>query len=752
MYEKLFDINLLLAAWNSISNKGSAGGIDNISCEYYGQHLEENLSNIVQQLQSHKYNPQPYLECKIPKDGKEYRILSLPTVNDKIIQQAVRLLIEPQLEEEFLDTSYGYRPGKGPVRAIGRVRHILDVEMKKWLVTCDIDDFFDNIPHEKLFRLFQNKFNDPHLTRLIRLWVKMGKISKGYSWKDNIEGIPQGSILSPLLSNMYLHQFDVFMSKTKAGYVRYADDFIILCDSRSDAQKTLNSASVFLENILHLKLNKEKYIRHASKGFEFLGISIFPNKISISPKKFEKIKSKIKDACKLHDKYIAKGFYEAIQGISAYYGRLLPQEWLEKIDDFIIQTLSHKLRNAYQNGILKNKEEIAESFRPLVFVSQEFQIQKAAHIRKILGNCTKKQEDIKKEDSEKPIKIRKREYQKLEAQGMDLIVATPGVHLGISGANISIRKAGKIIEKVRILNLKNISVIAQGISFSSNLINYCASKNISVDFFDFSGKPLSSLFSHVSFSPETGIMQLKALDNGKGAAFAKKTVEGKIYNQINLLKYYHKYRKETDEAFADAFHDSVAKMESIAAEINQFNDDSLDSLRGKLLSVEGRASSVYWDLISKHLDEYIDFETRVRQGAKDTVNCMLNYRYGMLYARVWEAVVRARLNPCISYLHAFQDYKPTLVFDLIEQFRQQAVDRVVFSIITKGEEVKVSNGLLDENTRKRLAEKITARINAVETFRSKETRFINIINEQCRALADFLHGKTKSYKPYLAKW
>jgi len=551
---------------------------------------------------------------------------------------------------------------------------------------------------------------------------------------------------------MYLHQFDVFMSKTKAGYVRYADDFIILCYTRKDAEKLLADATNFLENMLHLKLNKEKYIKHATKGFEFLGITLLPGKITLSDKKFEKIKTKIFETCKLHNNRLSNKFYEAIQGISAYYGRLLSQDWLEKIDKVITDIVSKHLRKAYQKGILKNKEELSEAFKPLLFISQDYQLKKAARFKEILAYCTKKQEDIKAENVEQLVKVRKREYQKLEAEGMDLIVATPGVHLGISTNNITIRQQGKVINKVKAINLKNISVIAPGIGFSSSLINFCAEKNISVDFFDFSGKPISSLFSHIAFSPEIGILQLKALENGKGAAFAKKIVEGKIYNQINLIKYYHKYRKETDEAFAEAFYDGIARMEKIVEEIENTDDTEIDTLRGKLMSIEGRASSVYWELINKHLDEYIEFDTRVRQGATDIVNCMLNYGYGMLYARVWEAVVRARLNPSISYLHSFQDYKPTLVYDMVEQFRQQAVDRVVFSIITKGEEVNVKNGLLDENTRKRLAEKITSRINAVETFRSKETRFFNIINEQCRALADFLQGKIKTYKPYLAKW
>ncbi len=190
----------------------------------------------------------------------------------------------------------------------------------------------------------------------------------------------------------------------------------------------------------------------------------------------------------------------------------------------------------------------------------------------------------------------------------------------------------------------------------------------------------------------------------------------------------------------------------MAKETLRLCEKNIEILRGKLFSIEGRAASHYWELIERMLSDYIDFEGRVRKGATDLVNVLLNYGYGILYSRIWDAVLLAELNPYISYLHKPQRGKPTLIFDLIEEFRQQAVDRPIFSLITKGEELKVENGLLTSETKKRVVERVLERINTVENFRGREIRLSEIIKEQAKAVAAFLEGKIDHYRPYIAKW
>ena len=149
---------------------------------------------------------------------------------------------------------------------------------------------------------------------------------------------------------------------------------------------------------------------------------------------------------------------------------------------------------------------------------------------------------------------------------------------------------------------------------------------------------------------------------------------------------------------------------------------------------------------------YIDFPGRQHQDAADIVNVLLNYGYGILYSRIWQALQRAGLNPYISYLHSSERNKPGLVFDFIEEFRQQAVDRAVIAFITKGEAYEIKDGLLAEKTRKRIAEKVLERLNNPEAFRKGQARLSDIIISQAENLAKLITGKTKSYKPYVAKW
>jgi len=193
-------------------------------------------------------------------------------------------------------------------------------------------------------------------------------------------------------------------------------------------------------------------------------------------------------------------------------------------------------------------------------------------------------------------------------------------------------------------------------------------------------------------------------------------------------------------------------MESLAREATNIYEAGMETLRGRLFSIEGRVASHYWDLIETMLSDYVVFEGRVRKGATDLLNSLLNYGYGILYSRIWDAVLLAELNPYISYLHKPQRGKPTLVFDLIEEFRQQAVDRPVFSLITKGEELKIEKGLLTAETKKRLVERILERINTVETFRGRQMRLYEIMNGQARAIATFLEGKSDQYRPYIGRW
>ena len=226
LYNQLHQQQNLLAAWEAVRDKGSSGGIDGVSLDKFAADLEGNLSELAEELESSRFIPLPYKEVRIPKDDEEFRTLGLPAIRDKVVQQAMRNVLEPLLDRNFLDVSYAYRIGKGAGKAIARVSHLINYEKREWLTKCDIDLYFDCIDHNLLLSRLAKVVKDEQLVTLIRLWLKMGKVDSRMHWSDSNKGIPQGGIISPLLSNFYLHPLDEFMVGKDYGYIRYADDCV----------------------------------------------------------------------------------------------------------------------------------------------------------------------------------------------------------------------------------------------------------------------------------------------------------------------------------------------------------------------------------------------------------------------------------------------------------------------------------------------------------------------------------------------
>ena len=229
LFSNLCQERTLLAAWKLVKQKGSSGGIDGISIDSFEEELGMHLAQLKQALLTKSWQPEPYLRISIPKKENERRTLGLLSIKDKIVQQAIKLLIEPRFEKMFVSNSYGYRPGKGPNKAIGFARACIQNKLFCLALRLDIDNYFDTIDHDILFRRVYPLVADDEVFRLMQLCVKMGMVNKRYQWNEITQGVPQGAVLSPLFANLYLHSFDQFvLSRTKL-YVRYADDFVIGC-------------------------------------------------------------------------------------------------------------------------------------------------------------------------------------------------------------------------------------------------------------------------------------------------------------------------------------------------------------------------------------------------------------------------------------------------------------------------------------------------------------------------------------------
>lgn len=199
----------LQAAWRQVKGKNSAGGIDGVSLAEFERNLYQNLQSIADDLKNGLWKPQPYLQIEVPKKKTdEKRKLGLLSIRDKIIQHAIKSLIEGRAERLFVGNSYGYRKGKGATKAIRRTMAECNMKKNQWVLRLDIDNFFDTVDHGILnARLNALLNNEPEIVRLIMLVVKMGKVSVAGNWVEATQGVPQGTVLSPILANLYLHSF-----------------------------------------------------------------------------------------------------------------------------------------------------------------------------------------------------------------------------------------------------------------------------------------------------------------------------------------------------------------------------------------------------------------------------------------------------------------------------------------------------------------------------------------------------------------
>jgi RNA-directed DNA polymerase len=324
LIDKVYKPESLAKAWEQVKTRKGAGGIDHMTIGIFQANAGKYLQELEQHLKLGEYQPAAVKRVYIPKGDGKKRPLGIPTVKDRVIQTAIKMAIEPIFEKEFIPTSYGFRPGKGQKDAL-RVVDQLIKDGNCWVVDADLKSYFDTIPHEELMRDVQQRISDGRILKLIESFLNQEIMDEMNSWVPTT-GTPQGAVLSPLLANVYLHPLDALMQEKGYKMVRFADDFVILCKSKQEAEQALETVQKWtIERGLCLHPDKTHVgnCKEEGQGFEFLGYRFEAGRRYVRKKSFDKLKDSIRAktgrSCGISIEKVIEGLNPLLRGWYNYF-------------------------------------------------------------------------------------------------------------------------------------------------------------------------------------------------------------------------------------------------------------------------------------------------------------------------------------------------------------------------------------------------------------------------------------------------
>lgn len=366
--------NLTQASKEVIRNKG-AGGIDGMQVEQLKEYLDNNRISLVDSIRDCQYTPQPIRGKQIPKGNGKFRTLGIPTVIDRMLQQAVLRVLMPKYEYMFSNYSYGFRPNRNTHQAIGKSLEYINTGYQH-IVEIDLQGFFDEVDHVLLLQLLYRKIKCKATMTLLRRWLRVPIEQNGKLTKRR-KGVPQGSPISPLLSNIILHELDDYMEAKGMKFVRYADDFSIYCKSKSKAKFQGNEVYKFLRDKLKLPINREKSGIRRPVNFQILGYGFVPTyrkgekgkyQLVVTKKRWESLKFKLKEITRKtypmsFDERITR-INQVVRGWINYFKYASISQKLQELDGWLRNRLRYCIWHHWKKPERKRKNLIRLGVKP----------------------------------------------------------------------------------------------------------------------------------------------------------------------------------------------------------------------------------------------------------------------------------------------------------------------------------------------------------------------------------------------------
>ncbi len=335
-----------------------------------------------------------------------------------------------------------------------------------------------------------------------------------------------------------------------------------------------------------------------------------------------------------------------------------------------------------------------------------------------------------------------------------LIADTFGTHIGKYSKRLKVTQKGATLAEAPLLHLRAVYIIESGISISADAVSACCERGIPIHYMDALGRNYGTLYSSgLIGTVRTRRAQLAAYHDERGYAFIQAIAIAKIHNQAATLKYLAKTRKDSQPDVYHELHLCAGDLLDCIAQLDSIEPQSVDTVRNTLMAIEGNAARIYWSAVRAVIPDDYGWQSREGRGATDAINSLLNYGYGILYSRIEQVITLAGLDPYAGFWHADRSGKPSLVLDLIEEFRQVAVDRVVWGLVNRHFNVQQHNdGKLCEETRRAYADKILDHLNATLRYDGKRVPLRIIMQTQARNLAAFLRKDSDIYTGFKATY